>query len=512
MLVAFSAPAWANGASNTKKQCSTKKAVHRKHKHHKIDRHKQKVLMQFKVLKMAYKKSINDAQQMFLEYLGSNQACPDTDVAAIRAEYEQQIAQLNETIATQEQQITGLNTTVASQEQQITGLNATVASQGQQITGLNATVAAQEQQITGLNATVASQEQQITGLNTTIATQEQQITEQNATIASQLQQLSELNETVISLQQQLGTLATTHKQAMDDLTASMIQQCDQQVTTAYNDGMTAGMETCATTTEPAGDPQLSGSWSTGTYYPYALDVDNNGNTFIVEKNYRSVVGYDSTGSQIAAWTSGTLSMPVDLAMDSQGNVFVLDQLATEPLQKYNSSGQPIPFLADPYAIFYPLGMVIDSQDNVYVTDMGGAYGGRIRKFDSTGALVATFGEVSDFELYGDEYCDIAVDETNQSIYIVTHYNHMVAKFGMDGTYQGAWEGDLRNPNSIAIGAQGQIFVADTYNDEIDEYGADGTLTTTISSSEFYRPSRIVVDNTGKLYIAVESYQTVQVYQ
>jgi len=497
MSAALTVPAWGQGTSRSNQQCSKKTVKHHVKHHHKVDRHKQKVLMQFKVLKMAYNKSIQDARQMFLEYLGSGVTCATTDVEAIRQEYEQQIAQLNETITSQEQQIAGLNTTITSQEQQIAGLNGTVASQEQQITGLNGTVASQEQQITGLNATIASQGQQITGLN--------------ATITSQGQQLAEANSTIGSLQQQLENLAATRQQEMDNLAAAKDQECSAQLETAYNDGVTAGMETCATTT-PAGDPQLTGTISTGSHYPYAVDVDGSGNTYIVEKNYRSVAGYDSSGSQIAAWTSGTLVMPVDLAVDSQGNIFILDQGAAEPLQKYSAGGQPMTFITGASDIVYPQGMFIDSQDNVYVTDMGGAYGGRILKYDSTGALTATFGEVDDFDLFGDTYTDIAVDEANQAIYIVTQMNHMVARFGMDGTYQGAWQGDLRTPNSIAVGPQGRIYVADTYNNEIDQYDADGNLTYTITSGQLSRPSRIVVDGTGKLYIAVESYQSVQVYQ
>jgi sugar lactone lactonase YvrE/uncharacterized coiled-coil protein SlyX len=487
MSAALTVPAWGQGTSRSNQQCSKKTVKHHvkrhvKH-HHKVDRHKQKVLMQFKVLKLAYNKSIQDARQMFLEYLGSGVTCATTDVEAIRQEYEQQIAQLNETITSQEQQIAGLNTTITSQEQQITGLNATITSQEQQITGLNATITSQEQQITGLNATIASQEQQ----------------------------LAEATSTIASLQLQLENLAASHQQEMDNLAAAKDQECSAQLETAYNDGVTAGMETCATTT-PAGDPQPSGSISTGSYYPYAVDVDGSGNTYIVEKNYRSVVGYDSSGSQIASWTSGTLVLPVDLAIDSQGDIFILDQGAAEPLQKYSPSGQPMAFVMGASGITFAQGMYIDSQDNVYVTDMGGAYGGRILKFDSTGALVATLGEVDDANLFGDMYTDITVDEANQTIYIVTQMNHMVAKFGMDGTYLGAWQGDLRNPNSIAVGPQGRIYVADTYNNQIDQYDADGNLTYTIDSAQLYRPSRIVVDGTGKLYIAVESYQSVQVYQ
>ena len=467
MSVALAGSAWGQGKAE--KQCPPKNEKHHARHHAKIDKHKHKVLLQFKKLQKTYNESFEDARQMFLEYLGSSQPCGNTDVDAMQQEYEQQIAQLNETIASQEQQITGLNTTIASQEQQIAGLN------------------------------------------TTIASQQQLLAEADTTIASLQQQLAEAGATIASLQQQLETLAASRQQELDALAASKDQECSAQLETYYNNGMTAGMESCAAT-EPAGDPQSVGTLSTGNYYPYALDVDGNGNTYIVERNYRSVVGYDSAGTQIAAWTSATLSLPVDLAMDSQGNIFILDQDAAEFLQKYSPSGQPMAFDTGSTDIVYPQGMVIDSQDNVYVTDMGGAYGGRILKFNSSGALVATFGEVSDVDLFGDEYCDIAVDEANQNIYVVTHYNHMVAKFGMDGTYLGAWQGDLRNPNSIAIGTQGRVFVADTYNNQVDQYDGDGNLTYTISSDQLYRPSRIVVDNTGKLFIAVESYQSVQIYQ
>ena len=455
MSAALTVPAWGQGTGRSKQQCAKKTAKHHIRHRHKVDRHKQKILMQFKVMKMTYNKSAEDAKQMFLEYLGSGLPGTNTDVDAIRQEYEQQIAQFNETIASQEQQITGLNATIASQEQQITGLN--------------------------------------------------------ATIASQQAQLAEANTTIASLQQQLLDQTAAHQQEMDNLSATKDQQCSDQLEDAYNNGLTAGTETCATAT-PAGDPQPSGSINTGSHYPYALDVDGSGNTYIVEKNYRTVVGFDSSGSQIAAWTSNTLVLPVDLAVDSQGNIFILDQGAAEPLQKYSSSGQPMSFVAGASGIIFAQGLFIDSQDNVYVTDMGGAYGGRILKFDSTGALVDTFGEVDDANLFGDLYTDITVDEASQTIYIVTQMNHMVAKFSMDGTYQGSWQGDLRNPNSIAVGPQGRIYVADTYNNQVDQYDADGNLTFTIDSSELYRPSRVVVDGTGKLFIAVESYQSVQVYQ
>jgi sugar lactone lactonase YvrE/uncharacterized coiled-coil protein SlyX len=433
MLAAFSTPSWANGAQ----QCPKKKVTHHERRHHGDAKHNHKALKQFRHLQHKYNSAIEDARKMFLEYLGSSLPCADTDVEAIRSEYEQQIGQLNETNGSQQQQITELNATIVTQQQQLAELNATLASQ----------------------------------------------------------------------QQQLADQAATHQQEME----AKDQQCAEQLDTAYNDGVTAGMETCETAWTPT-EPQLSSTWSTGSYYPYALDVDSNGNTYIVERNYRSVVGYDSSGSQIAAWGAPTLVYPVDLGVDSNGDIFILDQGSMNFLQKFSPNGEKMAFTPSGASISYAMSLFIDSQDNIYVTDAGGLNGGRVLKFDSTGALLATFGEVTDPALSGDEYSDIAVDEANQTIYVVTRYNHMVAKFSMDGTYQGAWAGDLRYPNSIAIGSHGQVFVADTYNNQIDQYDADGGLAYTVSSAQLNRPSRMVVDSAGKLYIAVESYHSVLVYQ
>jgi uncharacterized coiled-coil protein SlyX len=451
MLLALSAPAWAHGTFKGKQQCLTKNDTHYGHYHYKHNRHKLRVLKQFRLIKKVYNKSTQDARQMFLEYVGSSLPGSDTDVEALRQEYDQQIADLNKTITTQQQQITDLNTTITSQQQQITGLN--------------------------------------------------------TTITSQKQQLDDANATILSLQDQLKTQDADYQQQLADLR----QQCSDAADTAYNDGKAAGMETCASTGSP-GNPQLSNSWSTGANYPYALDVDGQGNTYILDKTYRTVVGYDSSGSQITSWTPASLSYPVDIAVDSQGAIYVLDQGSPNFLQKFDSGGQLQTFPLSYTDVNYPLGLFIDSQDNIYITDLGGTNGSRVLKYNATGTLQTTIGDVSDPDLAGDEYTDVAVDGVNQIVYVVTHYNHMVGKFGMDGTLLGKWQGDLRNPNSIAIGAQGQVFIADTYNDQIDQYDADGNLTDTISAAEISRPHRIVVDTAGKLYIADESYQMVQVYQ
>ena len=452
MLLALSMPAWAQGKSSGKLPCLTKNDTHYGHHYFKADRHKMRVLKQFRELKKAYEKSSQDVKQMFLEFLGSATSTADTDIQKIREEYEQQIAQLNETIASNQQQLAAMEATY-------------------------------QQQLTDMQAAY-----------------QQQLADAGASCQTQLAALNDSHE------QQVGALVAAHAAALEE----MSDTCTLKIDAAFKDGQADGLETCANTT-PAGEPQPTATWSTGNLSPYALDVDAAGNTYVLDQDYLTVGVYDNAGTSISQWAANTLSMPVDLAVDSQNNVYVLDEYAAEPLQKFNSSGQPEAFGQGDSPIFFPLGLFIDSQDNIYVSDLGGDNGHRILVFDPSGNLIRTLGDVDDATLAYEEYRDIAVDEQNQTVYVVT--GNYVAKFDIAGTLTGSWPGSLRSPNSIAVGGQGQIFVADTYNNEIDQYDADGNLMYSFSSDgALYRPMRIVVDDAGRLNLADKRNQLVRVYQ
>lgn len=481
LLLVLVAPAWAHGTSKNKKPYLSKNDTHYGHyhvRHHKIDKHKLKVLKQFREMKAVYNRSIEDARQMFLAFVGSAVPPAECDVQAVRDEYDQQIAGLNATIAAQQEQIAQQEATIASNTQQITQLNTTIASDQQQITQLNTDYTACQGQVTQLTATIGTQTQQIDGLNQTVTSQTTQINDMTATLSQQ---------------------------------ASDLTQCQDQLVDEYNRGVTDGTATCANTGPPA-DPQPVTSWNTGSYYPYAVDVNAAGTTYALDITTGTVISYDAAGAQLGSWTPASLAAPTDLAVDSQGNIFILDQSAGTPLMKFAPDGQQLAFDTSSTPIVFPQGLYIDNQDNVYVTDMAGTYGGRILKFDATGALANTFGEVSDPNLIGQYYSDVAVDETTHSVYIVTLFSSTVAKFNADGTFANSWQGDLNNASSIAIGAQGQVFVADTNNSQVDQYDADGNLMYTIQDPMLYHPKRVAVGSDGKLYIAGDTYQIIQVYQ
>ena len=360
----------------------------------------------------------------------------------------------------------------------------------------------------------AQYEQQIAGLNAQIATLQQQLADSGTACQTQIDALNAQHSA--ALEAQATQLAAECKQELDDAAAVCLAEaeaagraCDLRIADEYDKGYAAGAQSCSASSSIT--PMQLSAWSTGSVYPYGIDTDAAGNLIVLDKdaNPMNVVTYDAQGNQTAQWSSGSFGMPVDMAVDSQDNVFVLDSQSGTPLQKYSPAGAAQAF--NPGAtISFPSGLYIDNHDRIYVTDLGGPNSSaRVLVFNADGTLAATTPEVAD--LAYEEFRDVAVDEVNQLIYVVTDSH--VARFDINGNYQTSWFGNFR-AYGIAIGNAGQVFIADTYNDQVQQYDADGNLKVTIGADGglLYRPYNIAVDALGRLFIADYRDNQILMYQ
>ncbi len=111
-------------------------------------------------------------------------------------------------------------------------------------------------------------------------------------------------------------------------------------------------------------------------------------------NHR-ILKFDLAGNFIAAWGEASLSKPIDIAVDSQGFVFVSD---TNSVKKFDSNGS----LQTSWGINGALtgnsagkfniikGIAIDSSDNLFVANN---YYCSVDKFDKTGKELMRFGHI-----------------------------------------------------------------------------------------------------------------------
>lgn len=433
LLLAFSSSAWAGSSSHK----YNKRSKEDKRKYYQLIReriHQIRVQAQFRAIKHRYQKSHEDAQQMFLEYLGNSVPSTDAQIEALRAEYDQIIADRDNTIAALQQQL------------------------------------------------------------------EQQAAQMNAECNTRLEEAQ--NAWQADTQVQLDQLEAAHQTALNELTMELQASCDARIEEAYAQWQATAADQC----ESSGPLTQVSVIDTVNVRPYAIDTDSTGNIFVVDRSSQAVTQYDATGSQLGQWNPGSLTQPSDIAVDSEGSLYILDYLAEVPLQKFSADGTPMAFDTGATNIFFPSGLFIDSGDNLYVTDYGGSQGGRILVFDHAGNLVRIFG--SEDDLAFEEFNDITVDENAQRIRVVT--SRMVAEFDMNGTYLGSWQGDFYRPFGIAAGPNGDVFIADTYNNEVDQYDGAGNLKATMAQDS-YRPFRIVT-SAGRLYVADHGNLQIKIFE
>ena len=160
----------------------------------------------------------------------------------------------------------------------------------------------------------------------------------------------------------------------------------------------------------------------------------------------------------------------------------------------------------------PEGVAVDANGYVYVAD---TKNNRVQKFDSDGNYLTEWGPPPDFG-YPPEYYKptrVAIDNLNGYVYVSDGlYREYVYKFDLDGTYLtriGGWAGSypgfpgkFNGARGLSVDSFGNLYVVDNYNDRVQKFDSEGNFTTALY--EFYHPGSIAIDADGYLYVS-DSY-------
>jgi hypothetical protein len=227
-------------------------------------------------------------------------------------------------------------------------------------------------------------------------------------------------------------------------------------------------------------------------------TSDNANTFVTKW------GASGTGD-------GQFNTPQSVAVDSAGNVYVIDS-ANNRIEKFNSSGSFVTkwgTLGTGNGQFNkPWGIAVDASDNIYVTDFNN---NRVQKFNSSGSFISKFGTYGkgNGQLYNPTGIDL---DSAGNIYVAEYSNHRVSKFTSAGAYSTKWGGNgtangkFKNPGDLTVDSGNNIYVADTGNNRIQKFDSSGVYTTKwgvfgTENSQFNAPVGIDVDSGNNLYVA-----------
>lgn len=167
----------------------------------------------------------------------------------------------------------------------------------------------------------------------------------------------------------------------------------------------------------------------------------------------------------------------------------------------------------PGRLLKPINIAIDADGRRYVTDM------RLRRvlvYDDANQYVTAFGDPetwspSDVAIRGDS---LYVTDVKQGQVLVLDKES--GEEQMRIARRGSSEGELFLPTSIEVDGEGRIYVADTGNFRVVQFGPRGDFVRQIGSlgrnpGHFARPKGIAVDREGRLYVADAAFENLQIF-
>ncbi len=276
--------------------------------------------------------------------------------------------------------------------------------------------------------------------------------------------------------------------------------------------------------------QLAGSWTlpaSGSADAEPIGIAVTGKeVFISDAGSHRIVVFDREGNYIREFASegdgpGELGRPMLMAVDAEENRLYVAEYLNDRIQVFTLSGEPLETIGSPGSgpgeFDSPSGVQVDDAGRIYVADF---FNHRVQVLTSEGDFIKQYGTTGRKGIGKNLFnypTDVALLRDG-SLVVADAYNDRIQVFGPDGSFLRKWGGPFamnihgpfngwfKTATAVAPGPDGNIFVADFYNNRIQKFSPRGKFLVTIGAKgsgpdRLKHPTDVAIDSNGIVYIA-----------
>ncbi len=227
---------------------------------------------------------------------------------------------------------------------------------------------------------------------------------------------------------------------------------------------------------------------------------------------------------------GELGRPMSLAI--RGDELYVPEYFNDRVQIFGLDGTARRIIGKagkgPGELNAPGGVAVAPDGDIFVADF---HNQRVQRLKADGSFVRQWGTTGEIGISAGAFnypTDVALADDG-TLYVADGYGDRVQAFAADGSFSHKWGGPLAMnifgpfngwfavATGVDVGPQGNVFVADFYNNRVQKFAADGTFLTAFGEAgtgkgEFDKPVAVAVAEDGTVYVADFGNNRIQVWR
>jgi DNA-binding beta-propeller fold protein YncE len=249
--------------------------------------------------------------------------------------------------------------------------------------------------------------------------------------------------------------------------------------------------------------------------PSSVAFDARGHVLVFNRGPHPLMEFDAHGTFVRAFGEGLYVRPHGMRLDSQGNIWTTDVAghivmkmspAGEVLLTLGTRGQPGNWdeAANSHLLYEPADIAFAPSGDVLVVQGHGRGEGRVLRFDKTGRFIKSWGGKGTAPGEFDQPHSILVNQQGQ-ILVADRENRRVQLFDLEGRLLKMWK-FAGLPCGLLLGPDGQVYLATGFSGQILRLNGNGKAVAMMGQpgkglGEFGEAHYLTISPGGDLYVA-----------